>query len=58
LNHKNICTVSVSTGEIKQLTHNVESDLILDYPSWSPDGKKAYYSISRKTGDIYTLENY
>lgn len=58
LNHKNICTVSVSTGEIKQLTHHVESDLILDYPSWSPDGKKAYYSISRKTGDIYTLENY
>jgi Tol biopolymer transport system component/predicted Ser/Thr protein kinase len=58
LNHKNICTVSVSTGEIRQLTHNVESDLILDYPSWSPDGKKAYYSISRKTGDIYSLENY
>jgi Tol biopolymer transport system component len=58
LNHKNICTVSISTGEITQLTHNVESDLILDYPSWSPDGKKVYYSISRKTGDIYTLENY
>jgi len=58
LNHKNICTVSASSGKIKQLTYNVESDLIMDYPSWSPDGKKVYYSISRKTGDVYTLENF
>ena len=58
LNHKNLCTVSVATGKIEQLTHYIQSDLILDYPSWSPDGRKIYYSISRKTGDIYTLENY
>ncbi len=58
LNHKNLCTVSVATGKIEQLTRYKQSDLVLDYPSWSPNGKKIYYSISRKQGDIYTLNNY
>ena len=30
----------------------------LDYPTWSPDGKRIYYTVSRKTGDIYLLEGF
>jgi len=58
LNHKNICAVTISTGKVVQLTHYAEADLVLDYPIWSRDGKKAYYGITRKTGDIYTLDGY
>ena len=58
LDHKNLCTVSISTGEIKQITDNQDADFILDYPSWSFDGEKIYYSVSRKSGDIFTLSNY
>ncbi len=58
LDHKNLCAVRPSSGKIEQLTSYTESDLVLDYPSWSHDGRKIYYSITRKTGDIYTLENY
>jgi|GEM_PF-2182343 len=58
LNHKNLCTVSVSSGKIVQITDYVAADLVLDYPSWSPEGTRIYYTLSRKTGDLYTLENY
>jgi len=54
--HKNLCLVSVSTGEVKQITNYEE--VILDYPSWSFDGERIYYPVSRKTGDIYILEDY
>jgi len=54
--HKNLCLVSVSTGEVKQITNYEE--VTLDYPSWSFDGERIYYPVSRKTGDIYILEDY
>ncbi len=56
--HKNVCLVSVSTGKVKQITDFVEANVILDYPSWSFDGKKIYFSLARKVGDVYILENY
>ncbi|MEE9167429.1 MAG: protein kinase [Candidatus Neomarinimicrobiota bacterium] len=56
--HKNLCLVSVSTGKVKQITNFVEANLILDYPSWSFDGKTIYFSLTRKVGDVYVLENY
>ena len=54
--HENLCLVSVSTGEVKQITNYEEATL--DYPSWSFDGKRIYYPVTRKTGDIYILEDY
>jgi len=54
--HKNLCLVSVNTGEVKQITNYEE--VTLDYPSWSFDGERIYYPVSRKTGDIYILEDY
>ena len=56
--HKNVCLVSVSTGKVKQITDFVEANVILDYPSWSFDGKKIYFSLAKKVGDVYILENY
>ncbi len=29
----------------------------VDYPSWSPDGTKIYFSMTRKLGDLFLLEN-
>ncbi|MBI4547738.1 MAG: PD40 domain-containing protein [Ignavibacteriae bacterium] len=56
--HKNVCVLSLNTGEITQLTNFVEANIVIDYPSWSYDGKKVYFSLFKKVGDIYTLENY
>ena len=56
-NHENLMTVSVATGAITPLTYSTEPNTILDYPSWSHDGKKVDYSIARKRGDLYLLES-
>ncbi len=56
--HRNVCLITPSTGVITDLTNFVESNISLDYPSWSFDGKKIYFSLWKKVGDLYTLENY
>ena len=56
--HQVLCVVSVSTGEVQQIMDPMPGVVNLDYPSWSFDGEKIYFSVSRKTGDIYLLENY
>jgi eukaryotic-like serine/threonine-protein kinase len=56
--HKNICLLQVSTGEIKQLTNIRDAGVTIDYPTWSSDGKKVYFSLDRKVGDIFVMENY
>ena len=54
--HKNLCLVSVSTGEVKQITNYEE--VSLDFPSWSFDGTRIYYPVISKTADLYILEDY
>jgi TolB protein len=56
--HKNLFLVSVSTGKERQITHYEAANLIVDYPSWAFDGKKVYFSLTRKVGDLYILKNY
>jgi Tol biopolymer transport system component len=56
--HKRLAILSVSTGKVRLLPGYSEGSYVLDYPSWSPDGERIYFSISRKTGDIYLLENF
>ena len=56
--HKRLAIVSVSTGQVRFLPGYSEGSYILDYPSWSRDGTKIYFSVARKTGDIYLLEGF
>ena len=57
VDHKNLATLSVATGSLTPLTHFDDSTSYVDYPSWSPDGSKVYFSITLKVGDLFLLEN-
>jgi Tol biopolymer transport system component len=57
-NHKNLFVLSESTGRVRQATSYRQSNVILDFPSWSFDGKTVYFNAQKKVGDIYVLENY
>lgn len=57
-NHKNVCLISVSTGRMQEITRFADANVTLDYPSWSFDGEKIYFSLSKKTGDIYLMEGF
>jgi Tol biopolymer transport system component/serine/threonine protein kinase len=56
--HRDVMLMSLRTGKTRQLTNFTASNLIVDYPSWSPDGKKVLFGLHKKTGDIHMLENY
>jgi Tol biopolymer transport system component len=56
--HKHLALLSVSSGKVRFLPGTPEGSCVLDYPSWSPDGKKVYYSVTRKTGDIFLAEGF
>ena len=55
--HKNLAVVSAATGAVTPLTHYEDSTRYVDYPSWSPDGRKIYFSMTLRVGDLYLLEN-
>ena len=57
VDHKNLATVSAATGVVTPVTHYDDSTVYVDYPSWSFDGRKIYFSMSRRIGDLYLLEN-
>ncbi len=56
--HKRLATVSASTGKVTLLPWTPAGSYVLDYPSWSPDGRRIYFSVNRKVGDIYALEGF
>ena len=51
--HKNLWLYDMATGEERPLTTFDAAYLKLDYPSFSPDGTKIYFTRTDKTGDIY-----
>lgn len=60
--HSRLFTLSVSTGretpiDLSRATGTTfpSGSVVLDYPSWSPDGSRIYFDVTRKTGDIYLL---
>jgi len=57
-NHKHLAIVSASSGAVRFLPFRQEGSYLLDYPSWSRDGKRAYFSMSRKSGDVFLLEGF
>ena len=56
VDHENVGRLSVATGDVELLTDFNESTVVVDYASWSPDGEKVFFSLSRKVGDVYLLE--
>lgn len=56
--HRNIILRSLTTGETRRLTNFTYANHVVDYPSWSPDGTKIYFTIIRSVGDVFLLENY
>ncbi len=54
--HLNLFAISVSTGEENQLTDYRAANVLLDHPSFAPDGTRVYFSLANKTGDLYILE--
>jgi Tol biopolymer transport system component len=57
IDHKNLAVLSVATGELEYLTDYDDSTLIVDYPSWSSDASKVYFSLTRKVGDLILIES-
>jgi Tol biopolymer transport system component len=57
VDHKNLATLSVATGTVIPLTRYDDSTRYVDYPSWSPDGRKVYFSMTRTVGDLILLDN-
>jgi len=56
VDHKNVAVLSVGKGTLEPLTHFDESTREIDYPSWSPDGTKVYFSMTLRVGDIFLVE--
>jgi Tol biopolymer transport system component/predicted Ser/Thr protein kinase len=54
--HRRLCVISVSTGRIRELPFQLDGTYFLDYPSWARDGKRVFFSIHRKAGNIYVIE--
>lgn len=57
-NHKHIVLLSLETGETTRLREFTDSNLVIDYPTWSPDGTKIYFTMAKNVGDVFLLENY
>ena len=56
IDHLDLGIAHVSTGELERVTALASSTVMVDYPSWSPDGETIYFSLSRKRGDLYLIE--
>ena len=54
--HRQLCVVSVSTGRVRELPFQQDGTYFLDYASWARDGRRVFFSIHKKTGNIYVIE--
>jgi Tol biopolymer transport system component len=54
--HRRLCVISVSTGRIRELPFQMDGTYFLDYASWARDGRRIFFSIHKKSGNIYVIE--
>jgi serine/threonine-protein kinase len=55
VDHENVGVISIATGELTLLTDYDDSTIVVDYPSWSNDGRLIYYSVAQRRGDVYLM---
>jgi Tol biopolymer transport system component len=56
--HKDLGLLRVSTGEVERITDLAASTVLVDYPSWSADGRQVLFSLARRSGDVYLIEGF
>jgi len=56
VNHLDVGIVRVSTGKMERITDLAASTVLVDFPSWSADGRTVYFNSTRKRGDLYLIE--
>ncbi len=56
IDHQDLGILRVSTGKVERSTDLASSTVLVDYPSWSADGRTIYFSVARKRGDLYLIE--
>ncbi len=56
VNHKDLAIVHVSSGEVERITDLASATAVVDYPAWSADGRSIYFSLARRTGDIFLVK--
>lgn len=54
-NHRDLYTVPVGGGEPELLYAFQQHNLVVEFPSWTPDGKGVLFSIAEKRGDLFLL---
>ena len=57
IDHQNLGLLSVGSGEVEPITDLAASTTLVDYPSWSHDGRTIFFSLTTKRGDIYVIED-
>ena len=56
--HKDLGLLRVSSGEVERITDLAASTVLVDYPSWSADGRQVLFSLARRSGDVYLIEGF
>jgi Tol biopolymer transport system component/tRNA A-37 threonylcarbamoyl transferase component Bud32 len=56
VDHKYLALVSVRSGEVRRISELASATVVVDYPAWSFDGRRVYFSLARRTGDVFLVE--
>jgi Tol biopolymer transport system component len=56
IDHKDLAMIQISTGKVERVTDLASSTVIVDYPGWSYDGQSVFFSVSRRSGDLYLID--
>ncbi len=55
IDHEDLRMLRVSTGEVQRIA-DLASSVLIDYPSWFADGSRVFFSLARRTGNVYQTE--
>jgi Tol biopolymer transport system component len=56
VDHKYLAIIHISTRAVEHVTSTASSMVLVDYPSWTHDGKQIYFIEIRRTGDLFMID--